>query len=339
MMKKLSILIPTRNRLKLLKNTLKFIENIKLKNIYIKVVISDNSDIEYEKIYSTLDIKIIRPPSCLAMPLHWEWMLTQVESDFYCILTDRSLLFEENFTEAMMVLESNTKELISYSYAGYSDHLFPFFVGGLGYSNTNRIISSESILSEAKMSHYWAAFPRALNCIFTHQVVTVLRVKYGNVFGGVAPDINFAFKYLSSFDDFLFLDKPVFLSVGMTYSQGRKTLKGESTDLTKWAINNSPWEESKIKTLPTFSEVTTPINCITHEMADVHGLDGFSFDHFYNKISEEKSNHSQYSFLNIISIIKKIARPFTIVKSYKFAIFLASTCFNKTEMKKTYIFK
>ena len=339
MKKVLTVLIPSRNRLELLQRALQSVEKVQLDDICLNVVISDNSDTPYQSIVSTLPLRIIRPPSRLPMPQHWDWMLNQVESDYYCILTDRSLLFPENFTQALKKLCSENVDLISYSFAGYSDHYFPYFVGGLGYSNTSNLITSASIMEEALKSHYWSAFPRALNCIFSSGVVSALKDKFGCVFGGVSPDVNFAFKYLSIFDNFIYFDKPVFLSTGTNLSTGRAGLKGQSTELIIWALRESPWQINKIESLPSLVDTPLAINGIAHEMADVCGLEGFSFVNFYDRIEKEKIAIKIPSNKNIYYFAKKIARPFTVVKSYEFAMTLASTCFNTSRLKKKFIFE
>ncbi|MBK6639288.1 MAG: hypothetical protein IPG34_17490 [Rhodocyclaceae bacterium] len=182
---------------------------------------------------------VLRPPSRLVMPLHWDWMIDQVESDYFTILTDRSILFTENFSEALSTIDSAGAELIAYSFAGYGIHYFPYFVGGPGYTNSSYVLSSSSIIGDARKSHYWAAFPRALKCIFSTRVVRALKEKFGNVFGGVSPDVNFAFRYLSIFDNFLYLDKPVFLSISSNDSNGRASLRGEMTELQILALTES----------------------------------------------------------------------------------------------------
>jgi hypothetical protein len=339
MNKILTVLIPSRNRFELLQRTLQSIEKVQLDDVCLNVVISDNSDTPYQSIVSTLPLRIIRPPSRLSMSQHWDWMINQVKSDYYCILTDRSLLFPENFTQALKTLRSENTGLISYSFAGYSDHYFPYFVGGLGYSNTSNLLTSVSIMEDARKSHYWAAFPRALNCIFSTGVVSTLKDKFGCVFGGVAPDVNFAFKYLSLFDNFIYLDKPVFLSIGINHSNGRAMLKGQNTELSTWVLRESPWQINKIEPLPSIADVPFPINYTSHEMADVCGLDGFSFVDFYDRIEKEKITSKILSNKNISSFAKKIARPFTAVKSYELAMTLASTCFNTSRLKKKFIFE
>lgn len=339
MKKTLTILIPSRNRLELLLRALQSIEKVKLADVYLNVVVSDNSDTPYQEIVSTLPLRIIRPPSRLPMPQHWDWMLNQVESDYFCVLTDRSLIFPENFAQAFMAFQSANADLISYSFAGYSDHYSPYFVGGLGYSNKSYLLTSNSIMEDARKSHYWAAFPRALNCIFSSRVVSALREKYGCVFGGCSPDINFAFKYLSVFEDFIYLDKPVFLSIGINHSNGRAFLKGQNTELSTWALRESPWQISKIESLPSIADVPSAINYISHEMADVCGLAGFSFERFYDQIEKERMTDKILSKKQLHSFAKKISRPFTIVRSYQFAMTLASTCFNTSGLKKKYIFE
>jgi hypothetical protein len=338
MLKTLTILIPSRNRLDLLKLVLKSIEKIQFDDILLSVVVSDNSDIPYQLIQSTLPLRIIRPSTRLPMPQHWEWMISQVKSDYYCILTDRSLLFPKNFTHALSALKTQNLELISYSFAGYGDHYFPYFVGGLGYSNSSNIMKSSLIMQDAHKSHYWAAFPRALNCIFSSCVVTELKSKYGCIFGGVSPDVNFAFKYLSVFEDFIYLDMPVFLSVGVNYSNGRSGLKGENTELMNFALRDSPWQINENNVLPSIASVPFAINYISHEMADVCGLEGFSFEDFYSRIEKEK--HKNLSIINNFKYLrKKINRPFTLLKSYEFAMALAANCFNVNELNKNYIFE
>lgn len=339
MNKVLTILVPSRNRLELLKRALRSIEKIQLDDICLNIVISDNSDIPYQSLVSTQPLRIIRPSYRLPMPQHWDWMLNQVKSDYYSILTDRSLLFPENFTQALKTLRSENASLISYSYAGYSDHYFPYFVGGLRYSNKSYLLTSSSIMEEARKSYYWAAFPRALNCIFTSSVASAIRDEFGCVFGGLSPDINFAFKYLSTFDNFIYLDKPVFLSTGTNLSNGRAGLKGQSTELSSWALRESPWNIDKIRALPSFAKTQAAINGISHEMADVCGLDGFSFINLYERIEKEKITSKVLSDKSISSFAKKIARPFTVVKSYEFAMTLASNCFNTSHLKRKYIFE
>jgi hypothetical protein len=134
-MKTVTIMIPSRNRFELLKSVLKFVTQINSVEFNLNVIISDNSDIPYSDFAAHNSTRIIRAPERLLMPQHWEWMISQVESDYYCILTDRSLVLPDNFSKAVSTLIKSESELISYSFAGYSDHYFPYFVGGMGYTN------------------------------------------------------------------------------------------------------------------------------------------------------------------------------------------------------------
>lgn len=339
MKKTITILIPSRNRPQQVFRALKYLEKLRLDDFVLKVVISDNSDIPYGEMASPLQPMVIRPPSRLAMPLHWDWMMGQVESDYFTILTDRSILFPENFSEALSTIESAGADLIAYNFAGYGIHYFPYFVGGMAYTNSSYLLPSSSIMDDAKNSHYWAAFPRALNCIFSASVVRAIKEKYGSVFGGVSPDVNFAFRYLSVFESFLYLDKPVFLSVSSNDSNGRASSRGEMTELQIWALNESKMRLSRFDGLPNIVDLPLTINHIAHEMADVHGLDGFSLDCFYARVEKEKVTFQGKSRNGAGFLLKKIYRPFTVVKSYDLAMTLASACFNTSELSKKYLFE
>jgi hypothetical protein len=339
MKKTLTILIPSRNRPQQVLRALKSLEKLHLDDFVLRVVISDNSDIPYQKMSSPLQLLALRPPSRFVMPLHWDWMIDQVESDYFTILTDRSILLPENFSEALSRIDSADADLIAYSFAGYGIHYFPYFVGGLGYTNSSYDLSSSSIMDDARKSHYWAAFPRALNCIFSARAVRSLKDKFGNVFDGVSPDVNFAFRYLSIFDHFLYLDKPVFLSVSSNDSNGRASLRGEMTELQTWALNESKMRLSRFDGLPNIADLPLAINSISHEMADIHGLDGFSLDCFYDRVEKEKARFEGKSVNGARFLLNKISRPFTVIKSDDFAMSLASTCFNTSHLNKKYIFE
>lgn len=99
--KKVTLVVPTRNRNEYLKYSLQCIETYGYKNF--DVLVSNNSTLEYYsdtkdiidyEIKRNLNYKIkyIQPPEPLGMSDHWEFCLTNIDSDYFVFQCDDDCL-------------------------------------------------------------------------------------------------------------------------------------------------------------------------------------------------------------------------------------------------------
>lgn len=223
------ILIPTRNRQKILMDTLACYCDQGINRVF-DIVVSDNSDeaaYNVETFCKNNNISYIRPPRVMSMTSHWAWVCEGHADNGMVLMSDRSIPRKDLLIAACEMAEAAN---LPVTYA--NDTLGNCVIGKLavlkGAVRTNEFyyIESNRFIELALDLMFPISLPRLLNCALPSGVVKHLSKK--NIFklDSISPDFEFCFKYLTSGLAVLYYDANVFTSHSIYASNGSAAKSG-----------------------------------------------------------------------------------------------------------------
>lgn len=224
-MPRFTIVIPTRNRPSELSLTTAGLSQMRHSDF--SVVISDNSDNgiaednrrTVEKNLDGLNFKYIRPASPMNMVDHWNFAVSSSEGDYIGIVTDRFTLIPSTLDIIEKVIEQTGAQCISYLHGTISPHRDVPAVELVNPISAS-IIHSREMLDSFALSIFNKRNPRFLNSFCSRGVISNITNTFGNIFGGIAPDYSFNFRFLSLHDLYVNIDAPLLLDHSPNSSNG-----------------------------------------------------------------------------------------------------------------------
>lgn len=231
-MKKVSIIIPTRNRAHLLRSALKSALEQDYENL--EIVISDNNstDDTREVVESFNSPKIIyfKTDRDLTMPDNWEFALEKASGEYVTFLTDDSYLFPNCITEALKELERFNLKVGVWKHCTYYS---PDWLD----SNRRRLLyiprtTSKSYPVDSReyleklfdnLSQVPTVIPRALNSLCHRSVIDKIKSVQGRFFLPSCPDYTSAAAVLLNTDKYLIIDRPYLIDCVNPSSAGAVT--------------------------------------------------------------------------------------------------------------------
>lgn len=227
-----SVVIPTRNRIDLLRDCLQSVLLQDFKDV--EIIVSDNSTNDHtkhliESEFKSKNIKYIRPESDMCMPDHWEFAFNHTSGDFVIYLTDRSVLKKDALKTLYKHLESKKESeiinVVSWRWDLFDDELLMLSKSSpVSTEGVFQKVSSDKILNDylGKLGFFSYQFPRALNVCFRRSYGLILKEQMGRLFKPLAPDNSFAFSVLIDLETIHFIDQSLFISRGLKESSGGK---------------------------------------------------------------------------------------------------------------------
>jgi len=217
-----SIVIPTKNRPFLLKDTIKSILFQNFENY--ELIVSDNStNDETEQLVSNFlnckQLKYLHPRVEMNMPTHFEWATKQALGKYVLLFTDRSVLIQGALRKLSDLIK-NYKDIqvIIYPWLMFDEKRGIFCGSKLPKIKTVFRMSSEIIPSFLKEPENLYNMPRDLNSCYSAEIAKKIRNKFGALFMPINPDFTFSFLILSQVDKVLYINTPLFISQGLTMS-------------------------------------------------------------------------------------------------------------------------
>lgn len=229
-----SIIVPTRNRPNLFLQTVDSIVRQDFDDY--EVIVSDNSsDSRTRDAFSALDVsskfKYFRPDSELSMPDHWEFATLKATGQYVIILTDRSVLCVGALKRIHHALVNSEKsvEVCSWPWNTYDDDSQVLI--SLGASGSAAWKKSSMVLQSfsGPQKNYPYELPRGLNSCYSAAIAASVRARYGRLFYPLSPDYHSAFLFLSMVAEILYIDTPLFVSHGLTVSNGGAAYVSDAT--------------------------------------------------------------------------------------------------------------
>ena len=214
--KKITIVVPTRNRDEYLKYSLQCIQTYEYKNL--EVLVSNNSTLEhYSETKKIIDseinrklnykIKYIQPPKPLGMSDHWEFCLNNIDSDYFVFQCDDDCLSPFCLEKSVEFAEANHLDSVcwsnwSYYHPDWNNDRFKNTIQS-GRKTDNEIKCSKIVLKQF-FNEFWMSciYPRILNGITSTKLAKKIQKENGRFFHIANPDAASAVNILINTKNF-----------------------------------------------------------------------------------------------------------------------------------------
>ena len=231
-MKKISIIIPTRNRAHLLRFALKSALEQTYKNL--EIVVCDNycedNTKEIVDSFNGQNIAYVRTDKVLSMPDNWEFALSKASGEYITYLTDDSYLLPESIKIAMEELDKFKTKVVVWKHCAYfsSDWLEPARKNILYIPK----VTSKCYLLNSKISlqrlydvdeGVSIIIPKSLNSLCHKSIIEKAISIQGRFFLPTCPDYSSAASILLNTEEYLLIDQPLYVDGVTTSSIGATT--------------------------------------------------------------------------------------------------------------------
>jgi glycosyltransferase involved in cell wall biosynthesis len=256
----ISIVIPTRNRPRLLRWALRSVQEQADPDI--QVVVCDNSSDDasarvVEDHQAAGTVTYHKTETVLPMPDNWEAALTMATGEWIMFLTDDSYLLAGAVQEARRALVSGL-DVVAWAHCGYFDPDWPeparqnsLYIP-IGTNSVRRLDSAQALrrlFSDFTRPH---PLPKLLNSIVSRGVVERAISKQGRFFLGPTPDYSAACSVLLNTPAFAYLDTPLFVDGVTAASIGANQVIGVGgASRSFWDEFGRPMDEIAYLGLPT----------------------------------------------------------------------------------------
>lgn len=235
-MPKFCIVIPTRNRCKLLPNSV--LSAVQQQHDDFSVVISNNSsEDETAAVGKALAeeherVSYVETDDVLAMPDSWEFAINQADGEYAIILCDDDALNPRLLSRLDAEIQNTGRPLITwqrYAYC-YPNWLESEYRNTLTYRPPSNTAIRRETKSELRgwfdTSAYQKHSPMLFSAVCRQDLIKEIQAEAGRFFIGPAPDVGSSVMLLSKLEDFLFIDEALALagaspqSIGASQSLG-----------------------------------------------------------------------------------------------------------------------
>ena len=220
-MKKVSIVIPTRNRAHLLQYALKSAVEQDYKDL--EVIVCDNFSTDDTKrlvsSFKNKNIIYVRTSQPLCMSDNWEFALSKANGEYVTFLTDPSYLLYQAIS---IIMEEIKKFDLKLAVWKNSIYFYPKWIEK-GRSNnlyipkvtgTSFILDSKKILKKCfdNVSSCKDVMPRAMNSLCHRSVIDKIISTQGRFFWPANPDYSSGISVLFETEKYLVIDKPLYVA-------------------------------------------------------------------------------------------------------------------------------
>ena len=226
-----SVVIPTRNRAALAEDAIR--STLRQDFADFELIVSDNSDASDDGRTAALlaalppgqRIACIRPATPVSMPDHWELATLGATGEYVLVLSDRSVLKRNALSSIATAIRAvpTPPGACAWRWSLFDDQLgIEFADQPAGNSRGSELLPSSRLIDAfaACDRAFPYCLPRGLNSCYRHDVGARLRERYGRLFQPVTPDFFSAFLLLAELPDILYIDQSLFLSQGLSSSNG-----------------------------------------------------------------------------------------------------------------------
>lgn len=192
------------------------------------IIVSDNSDPEaaeqtraiVQQVLATVPHRYIRPDRVLNMVAHWNFAAGTVrDADFAGFVTDRMTLLPQTVTLCAEAIDRTGAEAICFASAEVS-RTNGVDLPPIPPTSPLELRRSTRVLSDFAQARLRKDSPRFLNGFCGRAALDRIRARYGEVFGGIAPDYSFAFRFLDVVDSYRFINAPFLIDHSPQISNG-----------------------------------------------------------------------------------------------------------------------
>lgn len=232
-----TIIVPTRNRSDLLPDAINSILHQDFEDF--ELIVSDNfneretEDTVHPFLFDER-VRLIRTSSLLPMTGHWQFAAEHAVGKYVLFVTDRSVLRKGALSKIHRALQEaeTPPELCSWTWTLYHDE------GGYEYGDALLVdpLAPPQLLDSVDVARgfttqpgpYAYILPRGLNSCFLNSMFKNFVINHGTPFLPVSPDYFSAFLFLGFTSKILHIPQPLFVSQGLSVSNGGNGYLGTS---------------------------------------------------------------------------------------------------------------
>ena len=224
-----SVLIPTMNRPRLLGAAIRTAMWQTFEDF--ELIVSDNSNDEecrkknwaaIEKYADDPRVHYIRPDSWMNLPDHWEFASRHASGRYVVMLADRRVMRPSALAYLHSEIGAFPKQnkVLAWDSSCRFDERSGIlanrpFTGAAEVLDSKKLASEYATFADWRSSCMsWNRLPRMLNGCYRFDVAREIREEHGRLFLPVSPDYISAFLALAYTDNFVYLDRPLFISHG-----------------------------------------------------------------------------------------------------------------------------
>ncbi len=229
-MKKLSIIIPTKERANTLNYTLRTI--IEQQYEPLEIIVSDNNSDDHTKetVESFNDNRIVylNPKKRLSMSDNWEFGLSHAKGKYITFIGDDDGFIPGAIAKAMHIIQETECKALVWNKADYywPDHIESYLGNYISLNIEKKIItsakSSENVKQTIKLRQGYTNLPCLYNSIVNKEFIDVIKSKSVNnrFFNSVSPDIFSGLALGSVIDNYLITNYPFSVNGASKKSNG-----------------------------------------------------------------------------------------------------------------------
>jgi len=214
-----SILLPTKNRSKIIPNAINSVLRQTFDN-YELIIVDNSDDNSTERLvnnkYKDSRISYIRTGG-LSMPDNWQYALCKAKGEYITFLTDR-MMFSSKYSlgKVFTNLTTHDAKIVSWMWGGYNEKTGDIWTfnkyNNRSYFVKNKDFIKSYLLGDQEWHHH--RMPKGLHSCINRTYLEELKNKYGNICLPVSPDYSMGLiTCLHFFEDYtLHIDTAILLS-------------------------------------------------------------------------------------------------------------------------------
>ncbi|HXC45167.1 MAG TPA: glycosyltransferase [Solirubrobacteraceae bacterium] len=275
--RKLTILIPSRNRPELARRTVASLLAQEVAGV--SIVVSDNSTDERAReelaraCAGADGVEYIRPPEDLAMTDHWNWAFERLDERYRAplvtMVTDRMVMRPGSLSRLIELCDANPGRVLSYNHDAVDDTETPVRMRLEDRSGRVFELDSAHVLARCSHMYFHPCIPRVMNCILPRSVLQDVKSRYGDLFASISPDHCFGFRCLDVVDEIVYYDACPLVHYALSKSNGASYARGvRSATVEDFQRHLGAVEMNASAPVPGFHTIT---NAVVNEYCFVRG--------------------------------------------------------------------
>lgn len=231
-----SVFIPAKGRPALLDDAIQSVLRQSFTNV--EIVVSNNGAAQdlkeiVNRYLHDSRVRYVEHVQTLNMPEHWEKVSRVLTGEYVLVLTDRSVMKVDALARLHAAIVQNDRiDVVSWPWDLYYDHLgvlLPFQRPADQQGGDQLLDAKSELISFGNgVSAYPYSLPRGLNSAVKRSFIDAMRADYQTVFRTINPDYSFGYLCLLRSQQYLYLQDPLFISQGLTVSNGGNSYEGDA---------------------------------------------------------------------------------------------------------------
>jgi hypothetical protein len=241
---RLAVLVPTRNRPRLLRST---VRSLQAQRAPIDVWVSDNST---EPVRPLPGTHHLRPASELPVAEHWDWAIRQVlarsDATHLSVHHDRKWFRPGGWTPVTELVASRPEHLVTMPTDSITDAPAPYRFWPAPWTGTTYVVRTAraaELVALGRIAEAVHALPMLASCVAPRPVLESIVDRFGDVCRATGPDLTFLARFLAVHDEYLHLDRSLGVLHAPRHSTSVAVYRRHGAPLTEFRqlLGDRPW--------------------------------------------------------------------------------------------------